>query len=196
MTFVLGITGGIASGKTTVGRMFLREGDVHINADDVVHDLFAHDTALIAQIAETFPKAALAGKIDRGALAAIVSNDRAALNRLEGIVHPAVRRTQTACIEKARVAQVPLVLLDVPLMFETGADLLCDKVVAVQATPALQVQRAMARPGMKEEKLHALMARQLSNEERARKADFVIRTDVPIADTRDAVEQVRATLGI
>ena len=191
---VLGITGGIAGGKSTVAAMFLQEGDVHINADAVVHDLFAEDTTLISAVAGAFPDALHNGTIDRAVLGARVANDSAALKKLETIEHPAVRDEQTRRIEKAREEGCKLVVLDVPLMFESGADALCDTVVTVQATPEIQRVRAMERPGMNEAKLEGLMARQLDDASRAARADAVIRTDCSIEETRRAVELLRPML--
>ena len=191
---VLGVTGGIASGKSTVARMLCGRAGVHINADDVVHDLFANDALLIAAIADSFPTAIVKGAVDRAALGAHIAKHPEALYALEAIVHPAVRAAEAHMIRVAQRQRRPLVVLDVPLMFESGSDHLCDAVIAVVAGRDVQARRAMARGGMSREKFDALIARQLTDAARAEKADAVITTRLGKAHTMRIVQKIRATL--
>lgn len=191
---VLGVTGGIASGKSTVARMLCAPGDMHVNADALVHQLFSRDRAVIAALANAFPKAVKNNVASRKALGELVANNADALDRLEAIVHPAVRAAQHRAIAVAARQRRKLVVLDVPLMFESGADALCDAVITVQSSPALQKHRAFKRKGMTAEKFNALIARQLSDAERAAHADMVIYTNRGKAHTRAAVQKLRAAL--
>ncbi|MBB3693898.1 dephospho-CoA kinase [Sphingomonas sp. BK580] len=182
---VLGLTGSIGMGKTTVARMFAEAGVPVFDADAVVHRLQGPGGALVAPIAARFPGTIGAAGVDRAALGAAVLGDEVALRDLEAIVHPAVAAERAAFL--ARHAAAPLVVLDVPLLFETGGDAAVDRVAVVSAAPAVQRERTLARPGMTAAKLDSILARQLPDAEKRARADAVIATDVPLAETRAAV---------
>jgi dephospho-CoA kinase len=181
---VIGITGGLASGKTTLARMLWRRGFVHINADKIVHDLLQHNTQVIAAISAAFPRVVAAKKIDRRKLGELVSHDEAALAILEQVLHPAVRRAEIAAIKLAMRQRRKAVLLDVPLLFETGADDLCDVTIAVAAPDHHRRRRAFLRPHMTPEKYARLIARQHHESERLALADVVIPTSLGKGFTR------------
>jgi dephospho-CoA kinase len=185
---VIGITGGIASGKSTVARMMARRGVLHIDADAVVHALMQHDKATIAAVAAAFPKAIHNGKIDRKALGALIGKDAVALQTLEDILHPRVREAEIAAIRRATRQRRKAVILDIPLLFESGAEALCDVVVTATAPQALRKRRAFARPHMSEEKFARFIARQLDETARNAHADLAIPTTLGKAFTRRRVE--------
>ena len=133
MTFVIGITGGIASGKSTVARMFARHHIPHVDADRLVHHLLATDKTVAAEIAEYFPEAVQHGKVDRKKLGLAIAHDPKKLNHLEALLHPRVRHAEEQAILRAIRHRRKAILLDVPLLFETGADALCDVVITVTA---------------------------------------------------------------
>ena len=187
---LLGLTGSIGMGKSTVATMFAEEGVPVFDADAAVHHLQGPGGRVVAAIEAAFPGTTGAGGVDRPALSAAVLGDRHAIRRLEAIVHPAVAEERAAFI--AAHADAPVVLLDVPLLFETGGDRTVDAVVVVSAAPDVQRARVLARPGMTPVKLDAILARQMPDAEKRARADHVIATDVPLAETRAAVQRVIA----
>jgi dephospho-CoA kinase len=194
---VLGLTGSIGMGKSTVARMFADEGVPVFDADAVVHDLQGPEGALVGAIATRFPGTTGAAGVDRAMLGAAVLGDEVALRDLEAIVHPAVSAERASFL--ALHAAAPLVVLDVPLLFETGGDAAVDQVAVVSAAPAVQRARVLARPGMTEAKLDSIVARQLPDAEKRARADVVIATDTALDVTRAAVRRLiacaRATAG-
>lgn len=187
---LLGLTGSIGMGKSTVAAMFAEEGVPVFDADAAVHHLQGPGGRVVAAIEAAFPGTTGAGGVDRPALSAAVLGDGHAIRRLEAIVHPAVAEERAAFI--AAHADAPVVLLDVPLLFETGGDRAVDAVVVVSAAPDVQRARVLARPGMTPAKLDAILARQMPDAEKRARADHVIATDVPLAETRAAVQRVIA----
>lgn len=171
---VLGLTGSIAMGKSTTAAMFALEGVPVHDADAAVARLYRGEA--VAAVEKAFPGVAIDGIIDRQRLAAHVLNDAQALAKLEGIVHPLVRRSEAAFLERCRREGRRLVLLDIPLLFETGGEGRVDATVVVTADAATQRARVLARPGMTEEKLAAILARQMPDAEKRRGAHFVIDT--------------------
>lgn len=172
---VVALTGSIAMGKSRAAMMFRAYGVPVFDADAEVHALFASGGAAVAQVAATFAGCVgLSGAIDRDVLGRAVLNDPGALRRLEGIVHPLVRAGEGRFLRRACRAGVPMVLLDIPLLFETGGESRVDAVAVVSASPLLQGQRALRRPGMSPEKLAQIRARQTSDGRKRRQADFVI----------------------
>ncbi|HEY0114841.1 MAG TPA: dephospho-CoA kinase [Allosphingosinicella sp.] len=192
MTVVLGLTGSIGMGKSTVARMFADEGVPVFDADAVVHRLQGPEGALVERIEAMFPGTTGAQGVDRGALAERVLGEAEALQNLEGLVHPAVARERGAFLH-AHAAE-PLVVLDIPLLFEKGAAALVDKVAVVSAPAAIQCERVMARPGMTTAKFAQILALQLSDEEKCARADFVISTGGSLAETRGQVRGIIACL--
>jgi dephospho-CoA kinase len=180
---VLGLTGSVGMGKSTAAAMLRRLGVPVHDADRAVHDLLAKGGAGVAPVAASFPEALKEGAIDRAALGRIVFADRAALRRLEGILHPLVRRADDAFRRRMRARRVPVIAVDVPLLFETGGDRRCDAVVVVSAPPFLQRARVMARPGMTEERWRAMLGKQMPDREKRRRADYVVPTGLGRAPT-------------
>lgn len=188
----IGLTGSIGMGKSTVAAMFADEGVPVFDADAAVHRLQGPGGALVGVIEAEFPGTTSPNGVDRSALAARVLRDSAAMARLEALVHPAVAVARAAFIAEHHAAA--LLLFDVPLLFETGGDAQVDKVVVVSASPAVQRARVLARPGQSVEKFEAIVARQLPDAQKRARADFIIPTDVPLDETRDAVRALIACL--
>jgi dephospho-CoA kinase len=188
---IIGLTGSIGMGKSTVARMFAEEGAPAFNSDDAVHVLYASGGAGVGPVGAAFPGVVKDGAVDRVALSAQVLDKPDALKRLEAIVHPLVREAQAQFLATAREAGAKAVILDIPLLFETGAAGLVDKVVVVSAPADVQRARVLARPGMTVEKFEGLLARQTPDAEKRARADFVIDTSRSFEDTR---AQVRAVL--
>lgn len=185
---VLGLTGSIGMGKSTVAQMFREEGVPVFDADACVHALQGPGGALVAAIESAFPGTTDSNGVNRGALGRAVLGDDSAMRRLEGIVHPAVQAARAAFLDRHRDA--PLVVVDVPLLFETGGDKSVDKVLVVSADAAVQEARVLARPGMTPEKFAAILARQLPDAEKRARADHVIATDIPLTETKRAVRRL------
>jgi dephospho-CoA kinase len=171
---VLGLTGSIGMGKSATAKMFAEAGVPVHDSDEAVHRLYAGKAAPLIEAA--FPGVTVAGVVDRTKLGGKVLGDPAALKRLEAIVHPLVRADADAFLERHRAAGAPLAVLDIPLLFETGGRDRVDKVVVVSAAPEIQRERVLARPGMSEDKLAAILARQVPDAEKKRLTDFVIDT--------------------
>lgn len=188
----IGLTGSIGMGKSTVAAMFADQGVPVFDSDAAVHRLQGAEGRLVGRIEAAFPGTTGPAGVDRVALSAAVLGDAAALRRLEGIVHPAVAEERAAFA--AAHPEAPLLLIDVPLLFETGGDRLVDRVVVVSADPAVQRARVLARPGMTTAKLDAILARQTPDADKRARADHVVATDIPLADTRAEVERLVACL--
>jgi dephospho-CoA kinase len=186
---ILGLTGSLGMGKSTTARFFAEEGVPVHDADAVVHRLYEGEAA--AAIEAEFPGTTAAGKVDRNKLAARVLGDAAALKRLEAIVHPLVQAAERRLIAEARARGEKIAVLDIPLLFETGGEKRVDAVVVVSAPPEVQHARVLERPGMTMEKLEAILARQMPDAEKCRRADFVVDTSQGFEAAR---AQVRAIL--
>ncbi len=169
---VIGLTGSLGMGKSTALRFFAEAGVPIYDADEAVHRLYAGEAA--ASVEAAFPGTTGEGGVDRARLAQAVLDDPAALSRLEAIVHPLVRREEQRFLEAAERAGAQVAVLDIPLLFETGGDARVDAVVVVSAPAEMQRARAFERPGMTEEKFRALLAKQMPDEEKRRRADFVV----------------------
>lgn len=189
---VLGLTGSIGMGKSTVAKMFADEGVPVFDADSAVHRLQGSEGALVEAIEAHFPGTTGPGGVNRGALAERVLGEPEALRRLEALIHPAVASEREAFL--ADHDSAPLVVLDIPLLFEAGGFEQVDKVVVVSAPAEVQRERVLARPGMSPEKLERILARQLPDEQKRAGADFVIATGGPKGDTRRAVRRILACL--
>ncbi len=170
--FVLGLTGSIGMGKSTTARFFADAGVPVYDADAAVHRLYEGEA--VAPIEAAFPGTTIAGKVDRTRLAARVVEDPAALQRLEEIVHPLVRNAEMRFLAQAEASGHAVAVLDIPLLLETGGDRRVDAIVVVTAPSDVQRQRILERPGMTAEKLDALLARQISDAEKRRRADFIV----------------------
>ncbi|HYW16041.1 MAG TPA: dephospho-CoA kinase [Allosphingosinicella sp.] len=189
---VLGLTGSIGMGKSTVARMFAEEGVPVFDADAAVHRLQGPDGALVEEIEAHFPGTTGRHGVNRGALAERVLGEPEALRRLEALVHPAVARERESFLS-ANSAE-PLVLLDIPLLFEAGGSERVDRIAVVSAPSEVQRERVLARPGMTEEKFELILARQLPDSDKRARADFVIPTGGPLEETRRAVRRILACL--
>jgi dephospho-CoA kinase len=187
--FILGLTGSLGMGKSTTARFFAEEGVPVHDADAVVHQLYEGEA--VAAIEAAFPGTIVDGKVDRTRLAGRVLNDAGALARLEAIVHPLVNAAERRLLAQADAAGVKVAVLDIPLLFETGGDRRVDAVVVVTAPSELQRQRVLARPGMTVEKLEAILAKQMPDAEKRRRADFIVDTSQGLEAAR---AQVRAIL--
>lgn len=189
---VLGLTGSIGMGKSTVARMFADEGVPVFDADATVRRLQGPGGALVPAIEAAFPGTTGPDGVNRDALAEKVLHDRAILRQLETIVHPAVGTERQAFL--AANADRPLVVLDIPLLFETGGDKMVDKVAVVSADEDIQQMRTLARPGMTPEKFARILIHQTPDAEKRARADFIIPTDVEMDDTRESVRRIIACL--
>ena len=192
MTVILGLTGSIGMGKSTVARMFEDEGVPLFDADAVVHQLQGPEGELIAAIEARFPGTTGEAGVNRTALAERVLAEPEALQNLEGLIHPAVARERRAFL--ARHAEAPLVVLDIPLLFEKGGADHVDKIAVVSAPGPVQRERVLARPGMTLAKFCQILALQLPDEEKRARADFVIPTGGSLDETRDKVREIIACL--
>ncbi len=190
MTKVLGLTGGIATGKSTVAAYLESCGALRIDADACVHQLLSHDHEIMAQTAQYFPDAIEDGVVNRKKLGALVFHDDAAMKQLEALLHPRVRAQEEAMIERGKQQGAPLVLLDIPLLFETDAHLRCDVTATTDCSLATQRIRALSRMGMTSEKLEAILARQLPAAKRNALADYVIDTQCPWHETQAQLDDL------
>ena len=186
---VLGLTGSIGMGKSTAAGFFAEEGAPVYDADAAVHALYSGAAA--SAIEAAFPGSTADGTVDRDRLTAQVLGDPAALERLEAIVHPLVRREEERFLAAAEAAGAKVAVLNIPLLFETGGDRRCDAVVVVSAPPHMQRERVMSRPGVSEEKFNTLLGKQMPDAEKRARADFIVDTAQDFDSTR---AQVRAIL--
>jgi len=192
---VLGLTGGIGMGKSTVAAMFAAHGIPAFNADDAVHALQAPNGAAIPAIAEAFPGTVTDGVLDRAKLRAQVLADDAAMKRLEGIMHPLVRQMQAAFTAEAAEAGRRAVLHDIPLLFETGGEARVDKTITVSCPREVQISRVLAR-GLSLHDVEAIIARQVPDEEKRRRADYIVDTSGPLEETQAQVARIIEELGL
>ncbi|MBY0382699.1 MAG: dephospho-CoA kinase [Xanthobacteraceae bacterium] len=187
--FILGLTGSIGMGKSTTAKLFAEMGVPVYDADAMVHRLYEGEA--VTAIEQAFPDTASGGRVDRQKLSAYVINDAAAMKRLESIVHPMLRAHEAAFLSDATCDGAKVVVLDIPLLFETGREGRADAIVVVTTTPEIQRKRILSRPNMTPEKLKAVMARQLPDTEKRRRADFIVDTSNGLDDVR---QQIRAIL--
>jgi dephospho-CoA kinase len=187
---VLGLTGSIGMGKSTTTAMFADAGALVWNADDAVHRLYAAGGAAVGPVGEAFPGVVVDGAVDRARLAEALGRDAEAFNRLESIVHPLVLKGRLEDLAAAEAGGVRLAVLDIPLLFETGGDAAVDAVVVVTAPAKVQAERVLARPGMTRERFEAILARQLPDAEKRRRADFVIDTGEGLEAARARVKEI------
>ncbi|MBN9343052.1 MAG: dephospho-CoA kinase [Caedibacter sp. 38-128] len=176
---VLGLTGSIGTGKSTVAKMFRRLRIPVIDADKIVHQLYEASPVLIKKVRAYQDSLIHKGKVDRHALSQLVIKEPSFLAHLEDIVHPLVKQALLEAIEAAKKEKVPLVVLEVPLLFEVKFDSLCHFTLVVHAPQALQKERVLNRPDMTEEKLLKILARQLPQQEKINCADFTLDTSRP-----------------
>lgn len=173
MSWLLGLTGSIGMGKSTTAQMFRDEGIPVWDADAAVHRLYERSGAAVGPVGAAFPEAVVHGEISREALKKIIAADSTALGRLEKIVHPLVAQDRAAFIA---ANPAPIVVVDIPLLYETGAEKWLDSVLVVSASPEAQRARVLARPGMTEAQFAAILSRQMPDAEKRRRADHLIET--------------------
>jgi dephospho-CoA kinase len=189
--FVIGLTGSIAMGKSTTARLFAEEGVPVHDADAAVHRLYEGEA--VAPIEAAFPGVTKGGKVDRTALGQRVAGDKEALRRLEQIVHPLVRGTETEFLRKAEASGAKVVVLDIPLLLETGGDQRVDAVVVASAPADVQRARLLER-GIGMDRLEALLARQMPDAEKRRRADFVVDSAHGVEHAREQVRNILAAV--
>ncbi|MCP1336493.1 dephospho-CoA kinase [Futiania mangrovi] len=187
---LVGLTGSIGMGKSTTAALFRAAGAVHYDADAAVHALYAPGGAAVGPIGAVFPQAIVENGVDRARLSEAVKSDPQALARLEAVVHPLVGRAQIDFLTLAERDRAEIVILDVPLLFETGGHTRVDAVVVVTAPKAVQRARVLERPGMTAEILDRLLARQTPDAEKRARADFLIETSRGIPAAQADVERV------
>ncbi|KAA3501259.1 dephospho-CoA kinase [Rhizobium rhizogenes] len=185
---VIGLTGSIGMGKTTTAKLFAAEGIPVLDSDAVVHDLYSAEA--VPMIEAAFPGTTISGTVDRLELGNILRENPANFRMLEAIVHPLVRERQEAFLRKAREENQNFAVLDIPLLFETGGETRVDKVVVVSCAPEIQRQRVLSRPGMTEEKFEMILARQMPDAEKRRRADFIIDSGNGVEAARDQVREI------
>jgi len=190
----LAITGSIGMGKSTVAAMFAESGIPTFDADAAVRRLQGPGGRLVPQIEARFPGTTRDGAVDRDALSTAVLGDPDELAALEAIVHPAVHHERTRFIVEN--GDSPALLFDIPLLFETGGDAAFDKVIVVSAPAELQRHRVMERPGMTNDKLDRILARQMPDAEKRERADFIVDTSGSLSETRRQVDAILACLGL
>ena len=190
--FILGLTGSLGMGKSTTAKFFAAEGVPVHDADAVVHRLY--DGEATPAIEAAFPGTTANGKVDRDKLGKRVLGDAAAIKRLEGIVHPLVAEAREQFLAEAERNGAAVAVLDIPLLYETGGDARCDAVVVVSAPAEMQRTRAFERPGMSDDKLLAILAKQMPDAEKRARADFVVDTsrglEAAHAQVRDILQAV------
>lgn len=188
----IGLTGSIGMGKSTSAKLFAEAGIPLNDSDAVVHDLYAGEAAPLVDAA--FPGTMKDRAVDRLELGRQLALDPDGFKRLEAIVHPLVRKRETEFLERQRAAGAEMVLLDIPLLFETGAEARVDVVVVVSADPQIQRQRVLARPGMTEERFNMILSRQTPDAEKRRRADYLIDSSQSIEAARERVLDIIADL--
>jgi dephospho-CoA kinase len=189
----IALTGSIGMGKSTVAKMFERAGVPVFDADAVVHRLQAPGGGLVEKIGELFPGCVRCGTLDRECLAEIVLADREKLAALERIVHPAVREARDEFVAQHKGA--PVLLFEIPLLFETSGENDFDKIVVVSAPADVQRSRVLERTGMSLAKLKSIRDRQMPDAEKRRRADFVVDTGTDLSTTESQVREILACLG-
>ena len=192
MPFSLGLTGSIGMGKSTTAGLFRELGVPVHDADAAVHALYGEEG--VAPVEAAFPGVTQGGRVDRTLLGARVLGDDAEMKRLEAIVHPLVRAREIAFLQRAAASGADVAVLDIPLLYETGAEGRVDAVLVVTAPESVQRARVLARPGMTEDKFAAILSRQLPDSEKRRRADHVIDTGHGLAHARAEVAALLARL--
>jgi len=184
----IGLTGSIGMGKSTSAKLFAEAGIPVNDSDAVVHDLYSGEAVPLVEAA--FPGTTADGRVDRQKLSRKLAGDPSGFKRLEAIVHPLVRDRERQFLERQRKAGADMVVLDIPLLFETGADKRVDKIVVVSCDPQIQRERVLARPGMTEEKFNMILSRQTPDAEKRARADYVIDTGGSIDAARTQVRDI------
>lgn len=196
MTFRLGLTGSIGMGKSTTAKMFAEAGCAVWDADAAVHRMYAKGGAAVAPLEAILPDAIEDGAVSRTRLKAMIDKDPGILKELEKVVHPLVAEDRARFVEEA---DADIVVFDIPLLFETGGDKTMDAIVCVSVLPELQLERVMARGTMTREQFEQIRAKQMPNEEKCARSDFVVTTDTlehARQQVNDIVDQIRKDLSV
>lgn len=180
---VLGLTGSIGMGKSTTAQMFVDLGIPVNDADAVVHDLYQGEA--VAPMEKAFPGVVTDGRVDRAKLSAVLAAEPSRFKELEAIIHPLVRQREQEFLQRHRALETPIVVLDIPLLYETGGEGRVDAVVVVSADAAIQRERVLKRPGMTPEKFDLILSRQMPDAQKRAKADYII-------DTGEGLDSARA----
>lgn len=192
---ILGLTGSIAMGKSTAAACFRRLGVPVHDADAAVHALMSRGGEAVGEVLSAFPEAAAGDAVDRKKLAAVVFREAAALARLESLLHPRVRARERRFLEISARHGEAVVVLDIPLLFETGGEARCDAVIAVSAPARIQAARFLSRSGMSADRLADILSRQLPDREKCRRADFVVQTGLGRLESLRAIGHILAVVG-
>jgi dephospho-CoA kinase len=187
---ILGLTGSIGMGKSTTAKLFTEAGVPVYDADAAVHKIYEGEAAPAIEAA--FPGTTVDGRVDRAKLSAKVVHDQAAIKQLEQIVHPMLGASRKKFLDDAEASGAPVVVMDIPLLFETGGEKRVDAVVVVSTDPATQRERILARGTMTSEALDGILARQLPDDEKRRRADFVVDTSHGLDPVRAAIRDILA----
>lgn len=189
---VIGLTGSIGMGKTTAAKRIADHGIAVFDADAEVHRLYEGDAA--PAIEDAFPGTVIDGRVDRARLAEAVLGDTEKLGRLEAIVHPMVWAAEREFLRRERDRGAEIAVLEIPLLFETGADKRVDVTIVVTAPEDIQRQRVLARPGMSAQKLDAILSQQVPDVEKRERADFVVETAGPVEETGEKIDRIIESL--
>ena len=192
--FIVGLTGSIAMGKSETARMFRENGIPVFDADKTVHALYGTGGEAVELVGELFPGTVFNGEVDRGALSKLVLGDKSALKKLEALVHPLVQSARQEFLNRSRDHGETLVVLDIPLLFETGGADLVDYVVVVSAPPDVQKERALERPGMSLQKFKQILTKQVPDRIKREKADFIVDSSKGLAAANQQVCDIISTL--
>lgn len=187
---LVGLTGSIGMGKSETAKMFARLGIPVYDADAAVHALYDKGGAAVGPIGEVFPEAVVDGRVDRARLSKLVLHDKDALATLERIVHPLVGEAQMNFLREAYEAGAPMVVLDIPLLYETGGETRVDAVIVVSAPEDVQRARVLERPGMTAEKLDSILAKQVPDADKRARAHFVVETDKGLDHAFEQVKRI------
>ncbi len=187
---ILGLTGSIGMGKSTTADVFRKKGIDVLDADEVVHSLY--EGTAVDEINAVFSGTSVDGKIDRQKLSAALAQDPSGFQRLESIVHPLVRAAQSEFLHQQKANGARMAVLEIPLLFETGGEARVDVVIVVSASPDTQEKRVLERPGMTIEKLEQLLARQVPDDEKRARADFVVDTDLSPQESAEQITDILA----
>lgn len=190
MTMIVGLTGSIAMGKTTVANMFRNLGVPVFDSDEQVHKLYEKGAQGTELISRSFPTVILNGSVDRKKLSKLALEDKSVLAQIESLIHPLVHEKQNQFIKEHTSKNIPIVILDIPLLYEKRREKEVDQVVVVSAPFELQQERALARPGMTRDKFAAILAKQLVDHEKRARADFIIDTGQSLEKTFEQVSDL------
>jgi dephospho-CoA kinase len=189
---IIGLTGSIAMGKSTVAKMLLENGIPMISADQIVHDLYEDEAVPILE--KAFPGSTENNQVNREKLLSLLLKEDDGFKKLETLIHPLVRQKEWEFIKENKEKSSDLVAIEIPLLFETGAEKLMDVVLLASAPAEVQKQRVMARPGMTTEKFKTLLAKQMPDAEKRKKADFIVDTSCSLEETEEQLKEIIVSL--